>query len=84
MCMRAFVHDACQSVHACMCVSSSSAFPATSLGFTILNEIFACEIFIFFLNSTIEAVAFCPCGWCVLGVFSCQHSTAWDSNVRIY
>ena len=43
-------------------ISSSCAFPATSLGFTVLGEIFAYEtvffFFFFFLNPTIEVTTF--------------------------
>ena len=42
-------------------VSSSSALPAISLGFTILGEIFAYLI--------MEVVTFCLRGCCMLGVF---------------
>ena len=51
--------------------SSSSAFPAISLGFTILGEIFAyVTVFLFFfLNPIIEVVPFCLCRRCLLGVF---------------
>ena len=46
--------------------SSSSAFPAISLRFTILGgEIFACDFF----NPTMEVVTFCLREWCMLGVF---------------
>ena len=41
-------------------------FPAISLGFTILGEIFA---YITFSNPTKEVVTFHLCGWCMLGVF---------------
>ena len=41
--------------------------PAISLGFTILDEMFACVTF-FFFNPTIEVVTFCLRGWCMLGV----------------
>ena len=44
----------------------SSAFPAISLGFTILGEIFA---YMTFFNPTIEVVTFRLHGWCMLGVF---------------
>ena len=53
-------------------LSSSSAFPAIVLGFTILSEIFAYVTVLFiylFFNSTIEVVTFRLRGWCVLGVF---------------
>ena len=47
--------------------SSSSAFPTTSLGFTICGEIFVYVTF--FANPTIEVVTFCLHGWCMQGVF---------------
>ena len=47
--------------------SSSSAFPALSLGFIIFGEIFV-YVTIFFYP-IIEVVTFCLCGWCMLGVF---------------
>ena len=53
--------DACS-----LCTSSSSAFPALSLGFTILGEIF---VYVTIFNPTIEVVTFCPHEWCMLGVF---------------
>ena len=40
--------------------------PATSLGFTILGEIFVC---VTNFNPTIEVATVCLCGWCMLGVF---------------
>ena len=50
--------------------SSSSAFPALCLWFTILGEIFAYMTgFVFFFNPTIEVVTFRPHGWYILGVF---------------
>ena len=48
--------------------SSSSVFPAISLGFTIFCEIFP-YVTVFFFNPTIEAVTFCLHGRCMLGVF---------------
>ena len=47
--------------------SSSSVFPAISLGFTILGAIFA-YVTVFF-NPTIEVVTFRLRKWCMLGVF---------------
>ena len=50
--------------------SSSSVFPAISLGFTIFGEIFAYVIvFGDFFYPTIEVVIFHLHGWCMLGVF---------------
>ena len=47
--------------------TSSSAFPARSLGFTIFGgKIFA---YVTIFNPTIEVVTFCLHGWCMLGVF---------------
>ena len=43
--------------------SSSSAFTAISLGFTILGEIFA---YVTVFNPTIEIVTFHLHGWCML------------------
>ena len=40
--------------------------PAISVGFTVLGEIVA---YVAIFISTIEAVTFRLCGWCVLGVF---------------
>ena len=48
---------------------SSSVFPAISLGFTILGEIFVYVTFFFFFNPTTEAVTFRLRGLCMLGVF---------------
>ena len=47
--------------------SSSSAFPARSLGFTIFGVRFFCVCDRFF-NPTIEVVTFRLRGWCILGV----------------
>ena len=50
------------------CLSSSpspSAFPAISLGFTIVGEKFA---YVTVFNPTIEVVTFRLHGWCMLGV----------------
>ena len=47
-------------------LSSSSAFPAMSLGFMIFGAIFAC---VTILYPTIKLVTFCLHGWCMLGVF---------------
>ena len=49
--------------------SSSCGFPATSMGFTSLGEIFACDRFFVVCNPTIEAVTFRLHGWCMLGAF---------------
>ena len=47
--------------------SSSSVFPARSLGFTIFGEIFCvCDLF---FNPTIQVVTFRLRGWCKLGEF---------------
>ena len=46
--------------------SSSSAFPAISLGLTIFSEIFAYVTV--FLNSATEVITFHLHGWCMLGV----------------
>ena len=71
----------CQAIHMTgwSSVSSSySAFPARSLGFTILGEIFAhvkrfwvfiCLFVVVVFNPTIEVVTFRHGGWFVLGVF---------------
>ena len=48
-------------------LSSSSAFPAKSLGFTIFGEVFAHETI--FFNPTKGVVTFCLHGLCILGVF---------------
>ena len=67
--------------------SSSSVFPAISLGFDIFSEIFVyVTVFcLFFLNSTIEVVTFCICGWCMLGVFffaaSIQLTHEWQDHL---
>ena len=45
-----------------------SGFPAISLGFTILGEIFK-HVLLFFFNPTIELVTLCLRGWYMLGVF---------------
>ena len=50
-------------------LTSSSAFPATSPGFTILGEICAYVTVCFFFNPTIEVVTFHFRGWCMLDVF---------------
>ena len=47
-------------------VSSSSEFPAISLGLTTLGEIFA---YVIVFNPTTEEVTFRLCGWWMLGVF---------------
>ena len=46
--------------------SSSSAFPAISLGFTILGEIFA---YVTVFSPTTEVATFRLCGLCMLDVF---------------
>ena len=51
----------------CTISSSSPAFPAISLGFTTLGEVFVYGTV--FVNPTIEVVTFCLHGWCMLGVF---------------
>ena len=48
-------------------------YPAMSLGFTILGEIFAYVTV--FVNLTIEVVTFHLRGWCMLGVFLLQALT---------
>ena len=51
--------------------SSSSAFPARSMGFTIFSEIFACDPFfvcVFFFYPAMEIATFRLCGMCMLGV----------------
>ena len=48
--------------------SSSSAFSAISLGFTIAGKMFA-YVTVFLLNLPIEVITFCIHGWCMLGVF---------------
>ena len=47
-------------------MSSFSAFPAISLGFTSSGEI--C-VYVTVFNPTIEVVTFRLRGWCMLGVF---------------
>ena len=54
-------------VHFTSSSSSSSAFPAISLGFTILGEIFV-SVTPFFSNPTLEVVTFRLRGWCMLGI----------------
>ena len=46
-------------------------FPAMSLGFTILGEIFA---YVAIFNPTIGVVTVRLCEWCMLDVFLLQHS----------
>ena len=46
--------------------SSSSVFPAISLGFTMFGEIF---VYVYFSPTMIEVVTFHLCGWCMLVVF---------------
>ena len=60
--------------------SSSSAFPAISLRFTLLGEIFA---YVTVFDPTIEVVTFGLRGWCMLGVFFVARihpSRAWMSG----
>ena len=62
----------CPEFHVGYTSSSSSAFPAIFLGFTILGEIFAYVIvclFVLFVCPTTEVVTFRLRRWCVLGTF---------------
>ena len=54
----------------CVTSSSSSVFPAVSLGFTILGEILASVTIKKTQNLTIEVVTFRLHGWCMLGMWS--------------
>ena len=62
-----------------LCKVSSSAFPAISLGFTILVRFCKCDHFV---NRTTEVVTFHLHGWCMLGVFvaSIHQSRTWISG----
>ena len=62
-------------IFVCKTYSSSPAFPAISLGFTILDEILAYATVFCCFNPTIEVVTSRLRGWCVLDVFLLQAFT---------
>ena len=67
--------------------SSSSAFPAVSLGFTMFGEIFAYVIALGclgFFYPTREVATSPLHGWCMLGVFLWSAFTRLGLNVRIF